>query len=108
MREVASEISIQADARGRFVEVNSQGFGGTDIVLRRAPKLEGPWSAPQKIYRPPESDWKDPFVYAGKAHPELKGGDLVVTYGVNGKEEEVAKNPQLYYPKFARMNWENR
>jgi hypothetical protein len=108
MRDVASEISVEAALGGGFIEVNSQGFGATDIVMRRAPRPEGPWSAPVKIYRPPESDWKDPFVYAGKAHPELKGAGLVITYGVNGKEEEVAKNPSLYYPKFAKMDWVDR
>jgi hypothetical protein len=108
MHGVASELSVQAGGHGGFIEVNSQGFGATDIVMRTAPRLEGPWSELKKIYRPPESDWKDPFVYAGKAHPELKGADLVITYGVNGKDEEVTKNPALYYPKFARMNWVDR
>ncbi len=108
MHDVSSEISVQRDPRGGFIEVNSQGFGGSDIVMRRAAKLEGPWSAPVKIYRPPESDWKDPFVYAGKAHPELKGTGLAITYAVNGKEDEVAKNPSLYYPKFAKMDWVDR
>lgn len=108
MLQVSTEIGVQRDPRGGFIEVNSQGFGGSDIVMRRAARLEGPWSAARKIYRPPESDGKDPFVYAGKLHGELKGGDVVVTYAVNGKDAEVSTNPEVYYPRFVRMNWENR
>jgi hypothetical protein len=104
MHEVSSEISVQADGNGGFIEVNSHGWGGTDIVMRRAPRLEGPWSGPQKLYRPPESDVKDVLVYAGKSHPELKGADLVVTYGLNGKDDDVIANDNLYYPKFVRIN----
>jgi hypothetical protein len=51
---------------------------------RRRPSAEivtGPWTPLRKIYRPPESDGTDPFVYAGKAHPELKGADLIMTSG---------------------------
>ncbi len=108
MRGVSSELSVQPAEGGGFVEINSQGFGGTDIVMRRATRPEGPWSTPARIYRPPESDWKDPFVYAGKAHPEIRGASIVITYAVNGKGAEVTKNPSLYYPKFAKMDLVDR
>ena len=105
MKRVSTEASIQRDPRGPgYIEVNSQGFGATDIVMRRAEKIEGPWSAPVKIYRPPESDAKDAFVYAGKSHAELAGADLVITYATNGKDEEVHSGMSLYFPKFVRVN----
>jgi hypothetical protein len=56
MHEVASELSVQENPRGGFVEVNSQGWGASDIVMRTAPALEGPWSDAKKIYHPPEGD----------------------------------------------------
>lgn len=103
MRNVGTESSVQRDPRGGgFLEVNSQGFGATDIVMRRAPRLEGPWSEPQKIYRPPESDAPDAFVYAGKSHPELRGADLIVTYAANGDDKKVAADMSLYFPRFVR------
>jgi hypothetical protein len=72
--------------------------------MRRSQKLEGPWSAPQKIYRPPESDAPDAFVYAGKSHAELQGADLILTYSTNGPDERVAKDMSLYFPRFVKVD----
>jgi hypothetical protein len=103
MRAVGTESSLQRDPRGGFLEINSQGFGATDIVMRHAPRLEGPWCEPQIIYRPPESDAHDAFVYAGKSHPELRGADLIVTYAANGDDKKVAADMSLYFPRFVRV-----
>jgi hypothetical protein len=101
---ISSEFSIQRDPRGTgFIEVNSQGFGSSEIVMRIAKILQGPWSAPQTLYRPPESDAPNPFVYAGKSHPELTGADLVVTYAANGPDQIVLQDLSLYFPRFVRV-----
>jgi len=106
MRDVSSEFSIQRDPRGNgFLEVNSQGFGATDIVMRRAGSLEGPWSSPQRIYRPPESDGPEPFVYAGKSHPELTGADVIITYAANGNDQTLATDMSIYFPRFVRVDF---
>jgi hypothetical protein len=98
------EASVQRDPRGGgFLEVNSQGFGATDIVIRYAPRLEGAWSTPQKIYRPPESNAPDAFVYAGKSHPELRGADLVITYAANGNDARLAQDMSIYFPRFVKV-----
>jgi hypothetical protein len=55
------------------------------------------------IYRPPESDAPDAFVYAGKSHAELKGADLILTYATNGPDEKVAKDMSLYFPRFVKV-----
>jgi hypothetical protein len=60
------------------------------------------------IYRPPESDAPDAFVYAGKSHPELKGADLILTYAANGPDEKVAKDMNLYFPRFVKVELHNR
>lgn len=59
------------------------------------------------VYRPPESDFPQPFVYAAKAHPELSGpraGDFLVTYATNSFEFGDLFTPQgvqaLYWPQF--------
>lgn len=104
IRAAATEASVQRDPRGAgFLEINSQGFGPTDIVMRCSPTLEGPWSAPQNIYRPPESNAPDAFVYAGKSHPELSGSDLVITYAGNGSDERLATDMSIYFPRFVRV-----
>jgi hypothetical protein len=100
-----TETSVQRDPGGSgFLEINSRGFGATDIIMRRAPNLEGPWSAPTLIYRPPESNEPDAFVYAGKSHAELKGADLILTYVANGPDEKVARDKSLYFPRFAKVD----
>jgi hypothetical protein len=105
IRAVGTESSLQRDPRGDgYLEINSQGFGASDIVMRHAPHLEGPWSEPQVIYRPPESDALDAFVYAGKSHPELVGSDLVLTYAANGDDKRLAKDMSIYFPRFVRVD----
>lgn len=106
--DAGAECSIHWDRRTKsFVHVASYGFGASEIGVRRAPALTGPWSKPEIVYRPPESDGPRPFVYAAKAHPELVGpreGDLVVTYATNSFEfadlftERGVR--ELYWPRF--------
>ena len=102
--QAATEFSVHRDAAsGRYIEVQSVGFGGTDIAMRSAARLTGPWTPLKKIYRPPESDGPEPLVYAGKAHPELKGADLIATYAANGSDKRVAADLTLYFPRFVRI-----
>ena len=104
MRNVDTETSIQRDPRGRgFIEINSQSFGASDIVMRTASALTGPWTAPRVVYRPPESDQPDPFVYAAKSHAELRGADLVVTYATNGFTDHAMEDMARYFPRFVRI-----
>jgi|SRR5208283_285716 len=101
-----SDFSVQRDPHGEgFIEVNTAGFGATTIVLRRAPRPEGTWSEPQKLYRPPESDAPVAFVYGGKAHPELSGADLIATYTANGSDERLATDMSIYFPRFVRVSF---
>jgi len=104
MSDAGAESSLHQAADGRWVHVRSQGFGATTIVLAEAASVLGPWRDWQSIYRPPESDRPGAFVYAGKAHPELEGGGLVVTYAANGFDfAEVVRDTSLYYPRFVRV-----
>lgn len=98
------EFTVHHDpARAQYIHVQSEGFGGTELAWRSAPSITGPWSAPTKFHRPPESDLPNAFVYAGKAHPELTGADLVLTYVANSLEfADLFNNMALYYPRFVR------
>lgn len=99
------EFTVHHDvARAQHVQLQSQGFGGTDLAYRTATALAGPWTGPTVFHRPPESDGPNAFVYAGKAHPELTGADLVVTYAANSFEfADLFNNPALYYLLFVRV-----
>jgi hypothetical protein len=49
------------------------------IVMRTAPRISGPWSDPQVVYRPEKITDKD-LIYAAKEHPELAREDGRVLY----------------------------
>lgn len=105
--DTAPESSLQTTPCG-LLHVASRGFGGTDIVARRAPAPEGPWGAPAPLLRPPESDGPAPFVYAGRAHPALEApqGEIVLSYVANSFTPEALLEPPgataLYWPRLAR------
>jgi hypothetical protein len=106
LRNVSTEFSVQRDPHGSgFIEVNSQGFGASVIVVRFAPHPEGPWSKAREIYRPPESNRPDAFVYAGKSHPELTGADVVITYATNSMNfGTLLRDMSIGYPRFVRLD----
>ncbi|MFO0783942.1 MAG: DUF4185 domain-containing protein [Phycisphaerales bacterium] len=111
MDDAGAECSLHWDAPlQRFVHVASYGFGATQVGVRTAPAITGPWSAPTMVYRPPEDNQPKPFVYAAKGHPELhadKPGGLVVTYATNSLEfgELVSPDGQkrLYWPRVVEI-----
>jgi hypothetical protein len=100
-----SELTIHADqVSQRFLEVQTQGFGSADVMMRASPTLTGPWSAPRMVYRPPEYYRPNVMIYSAKAHPELTGGDLVLTYATNTFEfAEQLTDSLIYYPRFVRL-----
>lgn len=105
MENAQTELTVSwLQKAGQWLEVQSRGFGATTIAFRRAPRPEGGWSELTDVFRPPESDRDDAFVYAGKAHPQLTGGDLVVTYAANAKDfATLIADSSLYYPRFVRL-----
>lgn len=103
--DAQTEFSVSPSKGGEgFVLVQSEGFGGTTIGIRTAPRPEGPWSRRTTVWRPPESDREDVLVYAAKAHPELEGEGLVVTYASNATDfGTLVGDDTLYYPRFVRV-----
>ena len=84
-----TEFTVHYEPRlDRFLEVQTKGFGPAVLAMRSASGLTGPWSEIQTVYRPPEVTRPNAFIYAGKAHPELIGADLVMTYVVNSFQFE--------------------
>jgi hypothetical protein len=106
--EGSTEASLHFDAAlQQWIYLCSRGFGGTTLAVRTAPAPDGPWSAPRDIFTPPESTGADPFVYAGKAHPEQAAGDaLAITYATNSFTFGDLFTPdgmrELYWPRFVR------
>lgn len=103
----APEYSVHfAEALGQYLYVATEGFGATTLAVRSAPAPWGPWTEPRDVVRPPESFVKDAFVYAGKAHPELTGAELVATYvPSNFRGASADPDERLYYPRFLRLEY---
>jgi len=101
-----TEFTVHYDeASDSYVEFQSAGFGPAVVVRREAPKLTGPWSAPDTVFAPPQSLFPRIMIYQGKAHPYLEGGDLVLTYCTNSFEfGDHQTQAWLYYPRFVRLS----
>lgn len=103
-RHGASEFSVQPLADGRYLQIQSHRFPSSDIRYRVAPRPEGPWSEPTRIFLPPESRRRGTLVYAAKAHPELADEGLLVTYAANHFDPKtLLEDRSLYYPRFVRL-----
>ncbi len=102
------EFSVHFDpGQGAYLQVQTMSFWDPAIVVRKAEAPTGPWSAPVPVHHPKESDRKGLLVYAGKAHPELAGADLIITYAVNTFDHaSVVGDEGIYYPRFVRLDWD--
>lgn len=105
--QVELSVSLHRSV-GRFVQVQSLGFGATTIGARTAPGPAGPWTDAEVVFEPPESARSDALVYAAKGHPGLRcegqEGGLAVTYVANARRPaDVLGEPSLYYPRFVRV-----
>lgn len=105
-----TEFTVHSEPRlNSFVQIQHEGFGGADLALRWATQLTGPWSPLQKFYRPAESDRKGTLVYASKAHPELVGADMVLTYVVNHSDfGQLVADSSIYYPRFLKGTFKRK
>jgi hypothetical protein len=100
-----TELTIHFDSLSqRFISVQTGGFGAADIFMRAAPSITGPWSDLRMVYRPSEYYKPNIMIYAAKAHPELTGADLILTYATNTfRFEEQLTDSLIYYPRFIRL-----
>ena len=86
-----------------FLQIQTGVLYEPDMMCRWAPSVTGPWTESRPFYRPREFYTPGLLIYAGKAHPSLTGGDVVVTYNVNSLEsEQVLRDQDIYYPLFLR------
>ncbi len=101
-----TEFSIVYDSRtDQYLSIQTVGFGAADIMMRTSPALSGPWSALQLVYEPPEKNKPGVIIYAVKAHPELIGAGLIISYNTNASMEIIIADTTIYYPRLIRLNW---
>ncbi|HEX4071891.1 MAG TPA: hypothetical protein VHX68_11995, partial [Planctomycetaceae bacterium] len=86
--------------------VQSEPFLGKRILLRRAPRADGPWSSPTFLARVSDVERsRSYFTYAAKGHAALsRPGELLITYVVNSNQfADLMEDMQIYRPKFLRV-----
>lgn len=104
--EGATEFSVIYDEEtDQYLAIQTVGFGPANIMMRTAPVLTGPWSELLLVYDPPEKPDPEIMIYAAKAHPEITGADIILTYNTNGPIERIVTDTTLYYPILIRLNW---
>jgi hypothetical protein len=85
----------------RFLEIQTIGFGPVDLGFRLGDSPVGPWTPLETFYRPEEYGQSRILIYAAKAHPQLAGADLVLTYATNTYPyARLVLRNDLYYPRF--------
>lgn len=90
----------------KYIEIQSIGFGAAPIGFRLASKPYGPWQKLKIIYQFNPRNSKNLLYYAAKAHPELKGAPLIITYASNTLYfNQLIQNNSLYYPRFLRIRF---
>jgi len=99
-----AEFTVHYDSvTRRFLEVQTNAFGPADVTIRSARELTGPWTSQRMLYRPSEFYQPDIMIYAAKAHPELSGADLLLTYATNSFRPQQDGDSLIYYPRFLRL-----
>jgi hypothetical protein len=103
--EGQTEFTVHYEpALGRFLEVQTIGFGPADLGFRVADTPTGEWTPIERFCRPQEYAMARILIYAAKAHPELTGAELVLTYATNTYPyARLVRRDDLYYPRFLRV-----
>ena len=101
--EVATEFTVHFDVRlGQWCQIQLN----ESIEMRTAESPEGPWSQPATVFTPEEANRPGVMVYAAKAHPQLTGADLILTYASIGPNaDETLLDDTVYYPRFVRVTF---
>ena len=90
---------------GKFVQIQTYGFGDASLGYRLAIRPEGPWSRPVIFYKPKLNDQKD-FVYTANAHPEIKSDGIIISYNVNNFDfGKLLSNENIYFPKLIKIRF---
>jgi hypothetical protein len=99
-----TEFVVYRHSSGLLFQLQAIGLNSADLTIRWSDGPEGPWTEPHPFYRLPESERDGVIAYAGKAHPQLEGSDLVCTYASNGDSAQMTIDDEsIYYPRFVKV-----
>lgn len=107
-----TEMSVKYHSdKKEWVAVHMDSFLTGEVIYRTAPKITGPWTEGEVIYRVPEREKDEPgydpdtFCYAAKEHPEFNEVNMLTfTYACNTtKVPKLVTNLNIYFPKVVRV-----
>lgn len=106
--DVKTEFTVHFDPQSsQWRQTQVVGPIGDSIASRWADRPEGPWSDLESFFVPEESSRPGVMIYAAKAHPQLSGAGLVLTYASNGRDvEETLDDDSIYFPRFVKVVYE--
>ena len=102
-----TEFSVHyEESISKFFYIQTLEFGASNLYYRTSESINGPWSDTIKLFEPPDKKKQNIMIYAGKAHPQLSGSDLVITYATNTFElSDLLSDTLICYPRFVKLNF---
>lgn len=86
-----------------FLQIQTISLADPRLGFRTAPQITGPWSHLEPFFKPGQMGDADLLIYAGKAHHDLSGADMVFTYAVNSTSmDRLVRDAGIYYPVFLK------
>lgn len=110
MSGISQEHSVSQSPDGEYLLTFLRDGMSGPVCISRSPTPVGPFSYPEVIWTPPETDISpNIFTYNAKAHPHLSPpGELLISYEVNTFDFwEHFSNANIYHPRFIRMVYDN-
>jgi len=101
-----TEFSVHFDkVLGKYIQIQTYGFGAASIGYRLADELQGPWSEPVIFFTPQLNNEKE-FMYTANAHPELNADGILITYNINNFDfNQLVNNENIYFPKIVKIKF---
>ena len=99
-------IALANDTGYMAVSIPGGVLDDTTVDLSFSCSPVGPWTSPQAVYTIPQiTQYHDEFAYMPTFHPELSGGDLVVSYNIDTTDglSALANDVHAYQPQFLQL-----
>lgn len=102
-----TEFSVHYDdSLKKYIQIQTVGFGHSQLAYRIADKIQGPWSEPAVFYTPQLQEGE--FNYSANAHPEIRTDGILVTYNVNNFDfGKLVNNENIYYPRLIKLKFQH-
>ncbi|HPE77946.1 MAG TPA: DUF4185 domain-containing protein [Draconibacterium sp.] len=99
-----TEFSVHYDKEtGKFIQIQTYGFGVSSVGYRFADQLQGPWCEPV-IFFTPDLNHEKEFNYTANAHPELESKELLITYNINNFDfSRLVNDESIYFPRIVKL-----